>query len=136
MRPAHWLGRTVGGQQIIIGKASIYFLDDGIYLASFEIFKQCRGNGYANIIMQILIGLFSIDTLIVRQGNTIAVNLYKKHGFQINQAYYAEDLKSDVYYMKRERGKTNERTDRIKALSILRKQSRNGISGKEQTNEK
>lgn len=85
----------------IIGKADIYHEDDGVYLGNFEIFPKYRGRGYANTAMIYLINDYHIDTLVVVKANTIAINLYKKFGFTVDQEYYAKDLGCDVYYMKR-----------------------------------
>jgi len=85
----------------IIGKADIYHEDDGVYLGNFEIFPKYRGRGYANTAMIYLINDYHIDTLVVVKANTVAINLYKKFGFTVDQEYYAKDLGCDVYYMKR-----------------------------------
>lgn len=51
--------------------------------------------------MELLIALYHVDTLIVAQNNYPAYFLYKKCGFEIVSGYYAPDLNTDVYCMKR-----------------------------------
>lgn len=103
-------------EKMIVSVADIYYENDGIYLANFEVFKKYRGKGYANIMMNALINVFNIDTLIVYQNNTIAINLYKKYGFEIIEAYHANDLNEDVFYMKR----NNKSIKRDKNISQIR----------------
>ena len=85
---------------MVVGKASVYYENDGVYLANFKVFEKYRGRGYADAMMQLCIDLFHIDTLIVSQSNKAAITLYKKHGFKIIDSYYTNDLGEDVYYMK------------------------------------
>lgn len=86
---------------IIVGKADVYYEDDEIYLANFEIYKKYRGKGYSIPFLKLLIVAFHIDTLVVRQSNKVAIRVYKKCGFEIRKAYYSSELNADVYYMKR-----------------------------------
>ena len=86
---------------MIAGKASVYYENDGMYLANFEVLEKYRGRGYADAMMRLCIDLFHIDTLIVSQSNKIAITLYEKYGFKVVKAYYANDLGEDVYYMRR-----------------------------------
>ena len=85
----------------LIGRASVFYLDDGIYLANFFIKPVFRRQGYGKQFMEHLISLYHVDTLIVEQNNYPAYFLYKKYGFEIKYGYYAPDMNADVYYMKR-----------------------------------
>lgn len=88
----------------LVGRANIFWLDDGIYVANFQIIPKYRRQGYGEQMMERLISLYDVDTLIVAQNNYPAYFLYKKCGFEIAGGYYAADMKTDVYYMKRIKG--------------------------------
>lgn len=84
-----------------IGSANVFWLDDGTYLANFQIKPEYQRQGYGKQFMELLIALYHVDTLIVAQNNYPAYFLYKKCGFEIVSGYYALDLNTDVYCMKR-----------------------------------
>lgn len=62
---------------------------------------EYQRQGYGKQFMELLIALYHVDTLIVAQNNYPAYFLYKKCGFEIVSGYYAPDLNTDVYCMKR-----------------------------------
>lgn len=83
------------------GNADIYKEDDGIYLANLYIHPHYRNQGVATKVLERLIKEYGVDTLIVAQSNEIAIKLYKKFGFTVEKEYYSDELKENVYYMKR-----------------------------------
>ncbi len=83
------------------GNADVYEEDDGIYLANLYIHPQCRNQGVATKVLERLIKEYKVDTLIVAKDNEVAIKLYKKFGFTVEKEYFSDELKTNVYYMKR-----------------------------------
>lgn len=83
------------------GNADIYEEDDGIYLANLYIHPQYRNQGIATKVLEHLIKEYRVNTLVVAKDNEVAINLYKKFGFVVEEEYFSDELKTNVYYMKR-----------------------------------
>lgn len=83
------------------GNADIYEEDDGIYLANLYIHPQYRNQGVATKVLERLIKGYGVNTLVVAKDNEIAIKLYNKFGFVVKKEYFSDELKTDVYYMKR-----------------------------------
>ena len=72
-------------QEVHIGEASVCgTLDDAAFLYDFIVYPEFRGKGYSKEMLQFMIDNYDIKQLYVKKTNTIAVNLYKKFGFKID----------------------------------------------------
>ena len=72
-------------QDTHIGEASVCgILDDAAFLYDFVVYPEFRGKGYSKEMLQFMIDTYDIKQLYVKKTNTIAVNLYKKFGFIVD----------------------------------------------------
>ena len=80
----------------IVGFAGIWITPDNIELNNIVIKKDSRGKGYSKILLEKLIEISEetsreIFTLEVSEENIVAINLYKKYGFEkvgLRKNYY------------------------------------------------
>ena len=80
----------------IVGFAGIWITPDTVELNNIVIKKDSRGKGYSKILLEKLIEISEetsreIFTLEVSEENIVAINLYKKYGFEnvgLRKKYY------------------------------------------------
>lgn len=99
----YWISKGKLGEIAIDEKSKdiagyICINKDGI-LAPFFIYEKYRGYGLSEIMLQDAINKFDANTLGVYTDNKVAINLYKKFGFEIVETQIIKDEK--VYIMKR-----------------------------------
>lgn len=84
-----------------IGEGSVCGVkDDNAFLYDFEVYPEFRGKGYSKNMLQYLIDTYNLKQLYVNQDNFVAINLYKKFGFVIDDE--VEDDGKPAYSMIRE----------------------------------
>lgn len=72
-----------------IGEGSVCGIkDDNAFLYDFEVYPEFRGKGYSKEMLQYLIDQYDLKQLFVKPDNTIAINLYKKYGFEFEDDSY------------------------------------------------
>lgn len=86
-----------------VGKALLRDYQDGeIFLTDFEIKPEYRGKGYGKKSFDMLVNKYGVNSLTVNPENSIALNLYKKFGFeQEGEPYFDSNSNETVIYMKR-----------------------------------
>ena len=68
-----------------IGEGSVCGVkDNNAFLYDFVVYPEFRGKGYSKEMLQHMIDNYDLKQLYVDQDNTIAINLYKKFGFIID----------------------------------------------------
>ena len=80
----------------ILGFAGIWITPDTVELNNIVIKKDLRGKGYSKVLLEKLIEISKetfreIFTLEVSEENVVAINLYKKYGFEnvgLRKKYY------------------------------------------------
>ena len=80
----------------IVGFAGIWITPDTVELNNIVIKKDLRGKGYSKVLLEKLIEISKetfreIFTLEVSEENVVAINLYKKYGFEnvgLRKKYY------------------------------------------------
>lgn len=80
----------------ILGLAGIWITPDTVELNNIVIKKDSRGKGYSKVLLEKLIEISKetsreIFTLEVSEENVVAINLYKKYGFEnvgLRKKYY------------------------------------------------
>jgi ribosomal protein S18 acetylase RimI-like enzyme len=83
-----------------IGEGSVCGIKDNeAFLYDFEVYPKFRGKGYSKEMLQYMIDNYDLKQLYVDQDNTIAINLYKKFGFTIDDE--VEDNSKPAYSMVR-----------------------------------
>lgn len=76
-----------------IGEGSVCGIkDDNAFLYDFEVYPEFRGKGYSKSMLQFMIDKYDLKQLFVKPDNTIAINLYKKYGFEIDKSLNPEDI--------------------------------------------
>ena len=84
-----------------VGEGSVCGVkDDNAFLYDFEVYPEFRGKGYSKEMLQYLIDQYDLKQLYVDQDNTVAINLYKKYGFKVDDE--VDDNGKPAYGMLRE----------------------------------
>ena len=104
-----------------IGEGSVCGIkDDNAFLYDFEVYPEFRGKGYSKEMLQYLIDQYDLKQLYVDQDNTIAINLYKKYGFKVDDE--VDDDGKPAYSMLRENKAITEESfdvDEIKQMDEI-----------------
>ena len=85
----------------LIGEYQLHWSEDGSgAIWSFEVYPQHQGQGHAKAMMAELLARHGDKrlTLIVKQGNAIAIALYRKFNFEIVSI---DDLRDEFLMMRR-----------------------------------
>lgn len=79
------------------------------WIALIEVENGYRGNGYGEQVLEFAINHEHGNALGVHKNNTVAINMYKKHGFKISPESQAkvDSGKSNYYQMYRGKGNKN-----------------------------
>ena len=86
-----------------IGEGSVCGIkDDNAFLYDFEVYPKYRGMGYSKEMLQYLIDQYDLKQLFVKPDNNIAINLYKKYGFEFDDDAYDSDDIGNMRLMIRE----------------------------------
>ncbi|KGM96801.1 30S ribosomal protein S18 [Clostridium novyi A str. 4552] len=95
-------------KNIVLGYASLWFMLDEADITNIAIYKDFRGNGYSNILMNKIIDICREKkvpniTLEVRENNISAIRLYEKYGFTkegLRKNYYGPNINGIIMWKK------------------------------------
>jgi len=93
----------------VLGFAGMWLIIDEGHITNIAVHPDFRGQGIGNMLVEALIeecrrnGIHYL-TLEVRRSNQVAINLYKKYGFEIYgiRKNYYQDTMEDAFIMSRE----------------------------------
>ena len=86
-----------------IGEGSVCGIkDDNAFLYDFEVYPEFRGKGYSKEMLQYLIDQYDLKQLFVKPDNNVAINLYKKYGFDFDDDYFGDSDSGNMRLMIRE----------------------------------
>lgn len=87
------------------------------WIALIEVENGYRGNGYGEQVLEFAITHEHGDALGVHKNNTVAINMYKKHGFKISPESQAavDSGKTNYYQMYRGKGNKNINESTVKS---------------------
>ena len=101
-----------------IGEGSVCGVnDDNAFLYDFEVYPEFRGKGYSKEMLQYMIDQYDLKQLYVDRDNAVAINLYKKYGFKVDDE--VDDNGKPAYSMLREATITEVRIDAVKTPEDL-----------------
>ena len=94
------------GKKEIVGYIVFWVIHDELQLQRIAVRKDARGQGIGSLLLKEMIRICSRESVVtgsleVRSGNTSALNLYRKYGFQVvgvRKGYYT-DTKEDALIM-------------------------------------
>ena len=89
------------------------------WIALIEIENGYRGNGYGEQVLEFAITHEHGDALGVHKNNTVAINMYKKHGFKISPESQAEVDSGRTNYYQMYRGKGNKNINEAVGAAIM-----------------
>ena len=89
------------------------------WIALIEIENGYRGNGYGEQVLEFAITHEHGDALGVHKNNTVAINMYKKHGFKISPESQAEVDSGRTNYYQMYRGKGNKNINEAIGAAIM-----------------
>ena len=85
-----------------VGEGSVCGVkDNNAFLYDFEVYPEYRGKGYSKEMLQFMIDKYDLKQLFVKPDNTIAINLYKKYGFEVDDTLNPEET-GNMLLMSRE----------------------------------
>jgi len=93
-------------QNEVIGYIMLYYIQDEGHITNFAINPLFRKKGYATKLLSYVIDYFKKKSIVeffleVRESNKVAINLYRKFGFEIigRRKRYYSDTNEDAFIM-------------------------------------